>query len=220
MFDNGQVFAPHQSAEVFAAESGTGSRRVYFAWKRTFDVAGGLALLSLMIVAAGVLLLLNPFFNSGSLFYVQDRMGLGCRKFRALKFRTMLAEDAVERGAFDGLEHHRITALGRFLRRSRIDELPQAINVLVGDMSLIGPRPDFYPHAMVYLDGVPGYRDRHAMRPGISGFAQIKHGYIEGIEGVRRKVRADLQYAARASVAFDLWIAWQTVKVILGRKGM
>ena len=220
MFDNGQVFAPHRSAGVFATETGLGSRRGYRAWKRVFDVAGGLALLVLMLVAASVLLILNPFFNTGSLFYMQDRMGRGCEKFTAIKFRTMLAEETTQRGAFDALEHHRITGLGRFLRRSRIDELPQAINVLVGDMSLIGPRPDFYPHAMVYLDGVPGYRDRHAMRPGISGFAQIKHGYIEGIEGVRRKVRADLQYAARASVAFDLWIAWQTVKVILGRKGM
>jgi lipopolysaccharide/colanic/teichoic acid biosynthesis glycosyltransferase len=146
-------------------------------------------------------------------------MGRGCRPFRAWKFRTMAPAPEIRRGAFDALEEHRITPLGRWLRRSRLDELPQVWNVLRGEMSLIGPRPDYLQHALVYLDQVPGYRERHAVRPGISGLAQTELGYVDGIEGVRAKVALDLHYVRHASPALDLWIAWRTLRVVIGRQG-
>jgi lipopolysaccharide/colanic/teichoic acid biosynthesis glycosyltransferase len=189
-------------------------------WKRCFDLVGALLLLPSLVIIAFILLVANRRFNLGPLFYAQKRMGQDCEPFQVLKFRTMVSTAEITRGAFDTLEHDRITPFGRFLRRTRCDELPQALNVLRGNMSLIGPRPDFYDHAVVYIDTVHGYRERHRMRPGISGYAQVRHGYIEGIEGVRAKVSADLQYIAKASVAVDFKITWATLKVIVGRQGM
>lgn len=193
---------------------------VFRIWKRSFDVVGALLLLPILVLSCLVLLVLNRTLNPGPLIFAQKRMGKDCEPFQILKFRTMICASQIERGAFDNLEHDRIAPFGRLLRRARIDELPQAINVLLGDMSLIGPRPDFYDHAEVYVEKVHGYRERHKMRPGISGYAQVRHGYIEGIEGVRAKVSADLQYIAKASVLVDLKITWRTILVVFGRQGM
>jgi len=187
--------------------------------KRVFDLVGAISLLPILMLVAVVLLILNPFYNAGPLFYVQVRMGRDCRPFRAWKFRSMMALKGVERGAFDRLEHHRITRLGRLLRKSRIDELPQIINVLRGDMSLIGPRPDSIEHAEIYVTEIPGYRERCAALPGISGYAQTEVGYVDGIDGVRNKVAADLYYLDQASLRFDLWIAWRTLQVVLLHRG-
>jgi lipopolysaccharide/colanic/teichoic acid biosynthesis glycosyltransferase len=161
----------------------------------------------------------NPFFNRGPLLFIQTRMGRDCEPFRAIKFRSMVEVDAVARRAEDPLENDRITPLGLLLRKSRVDELPQILNVLVGQMSLIGPRPDFYDHALVYLDVVPGYRERHAMKPGISGLAQTELGYIEGLAATERKAAVDLYYIRNASVRLDLWVFWRTLCVVLGRGG-
>jgi lipopolysaccharide/colanic/teichoic acid biosynthesis glycosyltransferase len=195
-------------------------KSLYLIWKRTFDLVGAFLLLPVMLSVAVVLMFANRRLNPGPLFYSQTRMGQDCEPFQAFKFRTMLSVETISRGAFDALEHDRITPFGKFLRKTRLDELPQAINILCGDMSLIGPRPDFYDHAKVYIETVHGYRERHRMRPGISGYAQVRHGYIEGIEGVRSKVTADLQYIARASLWADLKITWATIKVVVGRRGM
>jgi lipopolysaccharide/colanic/teichoic acid biosynthesis glycosyltransferase len=190
----------------------------YRASKRVFDVVISLILLPALLLAALVLLVLNPFMNRGTLFFVQERMGRGMTPFNAWKFRSM-EEANVTRGAFDALDSHRITPLGRLLRESRIDELPQIFNVLRGEMSLIGPRPDYYPHACVYSEQVPGYRERCAMLPGITGYAQVEIGYVEGLEGLKAKIAADLHYQRLASLSFDLWITWRTVSVVLGRQG-
>jgi lipopolysaccharide/colanic/teichoic acid biosynthesis glycosyltransferase len=163
--------------------------------------------------------MLNPWHNRGPLLFCQDRMGLGCRPFRAWKFRSMTEADTIDRGAFDALDTHRITPLGGILRRTRLDELPQVINVLRGEMSLIGPRPDFYEHALTYLDTIPGYRERHSVLPGISGHAQTEVGYVDGIEGMHAKVAADLVYVQNASLRFDLRITWRTLAVVAGRHG-
>lgn len=189
-------------------------------FKIGFDILLCLALMPVLVVVALALLVLNPRYNPGSLFYVQDRMGRNCQPFRAIKFRTMVDVPSIDRGPFDALEHHRITPLGGFLRKSRLDELPQVLNVLAGEMSLIGPRPDFLPHALVYLETVPGYRERHMVRPGISGYAQIAHGYVDGADGIRRKVEADIHYIRNASIRFELWIAWQTFLTVILRKGI
>ncbi|EYD75076.1 putative glycosyltransferase [Rubellimicrobium mesophilum DSM 19309] len=195
-----------------------GAGRAYPLAKRGFDLVGAGLLLVPLALAALALLALNPWLNRGRLFFVQERMGRHGRPFRAWKFRTMAAAP-IERGAFDPLDRHRITPLGQLLRRARVDELPQALNVLKGEMSLIGPRPDYYPHALVYADTVPGYRDRHAVKPGISGLAQTELGYADGPDGIRAKVQADLLYVRTASLALDLRIARKTLAVILHRQG-
>ena len=222
MFDSLHVSpdAVMASEDLIRQQDRATPSRGFLIWKRCFDLLWVALLLPVAIVVGCVLLVLNRFLNPGPLFYTQTRMGQDCAPFRAFKFRTMLAETEATRGAFDGLEHHRITPLGSLLRRTRLDELPQVLNVLKGDMSVIGPRPDFYDHALVYIDTVRGYRERHRMRPGISGYAQVRHGYIEGLDGVRAKVNVDLQYIAHASILADLRITWATIRVVLGRRGM
>jgi len=187
--------------------------------KRAFDWAVALMLTVPLAFCAFGLLILNPFLNKGPLIFRQERMGLGCRPFTAYKFRSMSTHTTRSRGAFDALETDRITKLGRWLRRFRIDELPQIINVLRGEMSMIGPRPDSYAHACVYVREIPGYRDRHQVLPGITGLAQTQIGYVDGLEGIQRKVAADAHYIRHASMAFDFWITWRTLGVIMARRG-
>jgi lipopolysaccharide/colanic/teichoic acid biosynthesis glycosyltransferase len=172
------------------------------------------------LFVALALLLLNPWLSPGSLFFVQERMGRNCQTIRAWKFRSMIADKSIDRGAFDVLDVHRITPIGRLLRRSRLDELPQILNVLRGEMSLIGPRPHFLQHALVYLDAVPGYRERYSVPPGISGFAQTELGYASSLDSIRAQVRADLYYVRRASFSFDTWIAWRTLVVVVKCRGI
>ncbi|WP_316016126.1 sugar transferase [Roseobacter sp. HKCCA0434] len=195
------------------------NRIVYRIFKRTFDIGMSLALLPLMVLCALVLLILNPWMNRGPLFFRQERMGRNCEPFHVVKFRSMTCAHVVERGPDDPLETSRITKLGRFLRRSRIDELPQILNVMSGEMSLIGPRPDFLSHARAYLVSVPGYRQRHAVRPGISGLAQTRLGYVEGTDQTRSKVDADLEYIRTASFLTDTRILIDTLRTVLGGFG-
>ncbi len=180
-------------------------------WKRVFDVTVALALMPLFAAVTVVLLGLNPLLNRGPLFFVQPRMGRHRASFDILKFRTMRSAEGVQRRFDEEVEHDRITALGGILRRSRIDELPQIVNVLRGEMSFIGPRPDYYDFALQYCRVVEGYAHRFSVKPGITGYAQVKTGYAEGLDAVRDKAAADLVYIARASTSFELWILWQTV---------
>lgn len=197
-----------------------GSRNGFRSAKRIFDIVVSSLLLPVLVTLAIIVCMLNPFYNKGSLFFIQPRMGKGCVPFKAIKFRTMTAAPEVKRGADCPLEVDRITRLGRFMRKSRIDELPQIINVLRGEMSLIGPRPDYFEHAVKYLELIPGYRERHAVRPGISGLAQTELGYVEGVDATRRKVQADLYYITHQSVALELWIFWRTLSVVARRGGI
>jgi len=120
-------------------------------------------------------------------------MGFGGRPFVIWKFRTMVdhAEDGVCRQPHDEVEHHRITPLGRFLRSTRLDELPNLINVAKGEMSVVGPRPDAWEHAVSFLQAVPYYGSRLNVRPGITGLAQVRGGYADNPKAIQRKARFD-----------------------------
>lgn len=201
------------------ASGEVGGARFFWVAKRIFDICGAVFLLPVLAVYVVLLSVLNPFLNQGSLFFVQIRMGRGCRPFKAYKFRTMRAVEVIERGADDPIEHDRITPFGRFLRKTRIDELPQAFNVLRGDMSLIGPRPDYINHARVYLRQIPEYRHRYEVRPGISGYSQVNLGYAVGTEATRQKARADIHYIRNAGFAMDAGLVAKTVSTILLRAG-
>ncbi|MEM9058848.1 MAG: sugar transferase [Pseudomonadota bacterium] len=187
----------------------------YLGVKRSLDIAVAVAALPAVLMLGAVLLVLNPFWNQGPLVFAQTRMGRRCKPFRAFKFRTMKAAPEIARGPNDPLETHRITKLGQFLRRTRLDEFPQFINVLLGEMSVIGPRPDYWNHAVHYSESIPGYRRRHAMRPGITGLAQVSNGYAEGVDATMVKTRHDLKYIDTAGFATDAWIFWRTIRVML-----
>ena len=191
-----------------------------FFWvnKRVFDIILCLLLLPILFIIAVILLLLNQFFNPGKLLFVQKRMGKNCGYFFAIKFRSMIDTKEITRKYDDPIELNRITPLGRILRKTRIDELPQILNVLKGDMSLIGPRPDYYVHALKYLEIVDGYQERHAIRPGITGLSQIRLGYAESLEATAKKVSIDNYYIQNVSYLNELKIMIYTILIII--KGM
>lgn len=146
-------------------------------------------------------------------------MGRDLKPFTAIKFRSMVPAESVTRGADDPIEADRIRPFGELLRKTRIDELPQILNVLRGEMSLIGPRPDYYEHALQYLETIPEYHARHAIRPGISGLAQVTLGYAVGIEATRAKAIADLTYIRNAGLGMELRIFWLTLVTVALRRG-
>lgn len=180
--------------------------------KRGADIVFALAALVVLLACLPVIFALNAAFNRGPLFYRQVRMGQGGRPFTMIKLRTMRPGPARAPGA--GLEVCRVTSFGALLRASHLDELPQALNILLGDMSLIGPRPDIFGHAVTFSKTVPRYAERHRVRPGLTGLAQVREGYCEGFDGALRKTRADLDYIASRSVRLDLMILAQTAIIV------
>ena len=185
--------------------------KLFWINKRIFDVSICLLLIPLLIIFSILLILINYFFNSGSLFFIQDRMGKDCVAFPAIKFRTMEHTKEITRKYDDPIEVNRITSFGKILRKTRIDELPQILNVLKGEMSLIGPRPDYYIHALEYLKNVKGYRERHIIRPGITGLSQIRLGYAEGLEATAKKVSVDNYYIQNVNYIIELKIIGNTI---------
>ncbi|HKS05070.1 MAG TPA: sugar transferase [Gemmatimonadaceae bacterium] len=196
----------------------------------------GLALAGpLMLVIAALVKLTSP----GPVFYRQVRVGLdrragrapgdaatpderdaGGKPFTILKFRTMQHCDASkERQVWAAPDDPRITPLGSVLRRFRLDELPQLINVLRGDMNVVGPRPEQPQIVQRLRRAVSGYGLRHCVRPGITGLAQTMLGYDQSVDDVRRKVALDLEYVRRRSALHDLSIMLRTPSVMLGRRG-
>lgn len=196
-----------------------GGSSLFWGAKRLADIVAALLLIPLFVIVSVALVVLNPLANPGPVFYVQPRMGRGCRPFAAFKFRTMTDLKSAPRRHDEPLEHDRITPLGGMMRRTRLDELPQIVNILRGEMSMIGPRPDFFGHARIYLRAIPEYRDRHRIRPGISGLAQVKLGYAEGVEATREKTRLDIEYIENASFKLDAKLLWLTALTILKGHG-
>jgi len=196
-----------------------GRKRIFWACKRLFDIGASLVLLLIVVPLAGVIAVLNPFLNRGQLFFIQKRMGRDCQPFMAIKFRSMTKVAEITRAHDDPIEQHRITPLGRFLRKTRLDELPQILNVLRGEMSLIGPRPDYYEHACAFKAAIPGYNERHIIRPGISGLAQVDLGYIEGTDATRAKVEKDLYYIRHAGFRQEARVFVATVATVVKMAG-
>ena len=193
--------------------------KLFWINKRMFDISVSLLLLPLLFIIVIILPIINYFYNSGSLFFIQKRMGKNCEVFYAIKFRSMMPVKEITRKYDDPIETNRITLFGKFLRKSRIDELPQILNVLKGDMSLIGPRPDYYIHALEYLKNVKGYRERHIIRPGITGLSQIRLGYAEGLEETKEKVFIDNYYVKNVDYIIEFKIIINTMIIIMRGMG-
>jgi len=191
------------------------ANKLFWINKRIFDIFLSILLLPLLLIIGSILLILNPFFNSGELFFIQKRMGKNCEFFFAIKFRSMTHIKEITRKYDDPIETNRITPLGRILRKMRIDELPQIMNVLKGDMSLIGPRPDYYIHALEYLKNVKGYRERHTVRPGITGLSQIRLGYVESLDAITKKVSIDNYYIQNVGYIIEFKILLNTILIII-----
>ncbi|WP_253731965.1 sugar transferase [Thermus scotoductus] len=191
----------------------TTDRGLYPLFKRAWEV-GLVLLLSPLALLVGFLVALAVYLDLGRpILFAQERVGLGGRVFRVYKFRTMRGEP--REGAYAGEEQDRITPLGRFLRRYRLDELPQLWNVLKGEMSLVGPRPEQRVLAEAYAREIPLYPLRHTVRPGLTGWAQVHQGYAEGKEETLVKLSYDLYYIKHLSFFLDLRILLRTVFVVL-----
>jgi lipopolysaccharide/colanic/teichoic acid biosynthesis glycosyltransferase len=158
--------------------------------------------------------------SPGPVFYRQRRVGRDGIVYYCYKFRTMRADAEADTGpTWAGDDDPRITSVGRFLRQSRMDEIPQLWNVLRGDMSLVGPRPERPEFVDTLSKEIPYYHLRHAVRPGITGWAQIRYKYGSSIEDAKEKLRYDLFYIKNMSAGLDLLIFLQTIKIILLGRG-
>jgi sugar transferase (PEP-CTERM system associated) len=189
-------------------------------FKRTSDILSSIILLIATLPLILITALLVSLDSTGPVLYRQERVGLGGRKFMLLKFRSMCAEaekDGLARWATTG--DTRITRVGRIIRKFRIDELPQLINVLRGDMSLIGPRPERPAFVEELTQWLPFYTERHWVKPGITGWAQVKYKYGASLQDARVKLSYDLYYVKNHSLFLDFIIALQTVRVILWADG-
>ncbi|MBN1934409.1 MAG: sugar transferase [Anaerolineae bacterium] len=194
--------------------------RLYAAVKRLVDVF--LSLFGLLALAQIIpwVALANALWSPGPLFYKQQRVGKGGQPFALLKFRSMIPDAEKASGAvWCKDKDNRITPVGLLLRKTRLDELPQFINVLRGEMSIVGPRPE-RPYFVGQLSRVlPLYRARHAVNPGITGWAQVHYEYGNSIEDARIKLEYDLYYVRHASLYMDLLTMLQTVRVVVGCMG-
>jgi lipopolysaccharide/colanic/teichoic acid biosynthesis glycosyltransferase len=151
--------------------------------------------------------------SPGNAFFIQKRMGLGGKIFKMVKFRTMVVDHGGHHFTQAG-ESDRITRVGQILRKYRLDELPQFWNVLTGDMSLIGPRPESAKLADWYEQDVPFFAYRHVVRPGISGWAQVMQGYAAEVDGMKEKLSYDFYYIKHFSLWLDLLIWYKTIRTV------
>jgi exopolysaccharide biosynthesis polyprenyl glycosylphosphotransferase len=169
-----------------------------------------------MVVAAIAIRLETP----GPALFRQERVGLGGRTFRVLKFRSMYV-DAEKDGKprWASANDPRITRVGRFLRRTRLDELPQVFNVLKGEMSFVGPRPERPFFVEQLTQQIPFYGARHTVKPGITGWAQVRCSYGASVEDATRKLQFELYYVKNHTLFLDLVILVETVRVVLSGAG-
>jgi sugar transferase (PEP-CTERM system associated) len=188
--------------------------------KRSFDIgiaAGGLALSSPILALVAIAIRST---SHGPALYHQRRVGKDNRVFTIHKFRSMRTDAEARTGAvWSQAGDPRVTRIGRFLRRTRLDELPQLWNVLIGDMSFVGPRPERPEFVTALEKDIPFYGQRHVVRPGLTGWAQIRHSYSSDVEGAMHKLQYDLFYIKHMSMAFDFFILIETVKTVLMRRG-
>ncbi len=188
--------------------------------KRVFDMCVSLLLLALMAPLMIVTALAVKLESRGPIFYRQVRVGEYGRTFEIWKFRSMRTDaesDGVARWAQSN--DNRVTRVGKFIRLTRIDELPQLFNVLLGDMSFVGPRPERPEFTSQLEKHIPYYSNRHAVRPGITGWAQIRYPYGASVDDARRKLQYDLYYVKNHTLFLDLVVLFQTAQVVLFGKG-
>ncbi|MGB7404649.1 MAG: TIGR03013 family XrtA/PEP-CTERM system glycosyltransferase [Pacificimonas sp.] len=209
----------HPSWLIFS-DGFLGSRALAVISKRAFDLfASGL----LLLLSAPVLIL-SAFFvwatSRGPVFYRQERIGQFGKPFYVTKFRSMV-QDAEKNGAvWAQAADPRVTLVGKFIRATRIDEIPQIFNVFKGDMSFVGPRPERPVFVEELAKEIPFYRERHVVKPGITGWAQINYPYGASVEDARHKLEYDLYYIKNYSLFLDIVILIQTVRVVVWQDGV
>jgi lipopolysaccharide/colanic/teichoic acid biosynthesis glycosyltransferase len=185
------------------------------------DVIGAAVGLALALPAMILLAVLVAATSRGPILYRQRRVGLHGRVFTVRKFRSMREDaEAVSGAVWAGENDARVTRVGRFLRSSHLDELPQLWNILVGDMSLVGPRPERPEFVTELTRLIPFYRQRHVVRPGLTGWAQVCYSYGASVDDSMHKLQYDLFYIKHMSLALDGYTLLRTVKRVVQGKGV
>jgi exopolysaccharide biosynthesis polyprenyl glycosylphosphotransferase len=217
ILENNYLFASRPGvadALSTACENGENSMR------RVGDLMIACALIVLTLPLMAIVALAIKLDSFGPVFYRQERVGLGSRRFMLLKFRSMIQDSEPDgRPVWAAERDIRVTRVGRFIRCMRIDELPQLFNVLCGDMSMVGPRPERPYFVDQLTEVIPYFAERHKVKPGITGWAQINLPYGASIPDARKKLSYDLYYTKNHTAAFDLLILLSTVRVVLFKKG-
>ena len=183
--------------------------------KRCLDILlsiGLICFLSPLLLLTAVAIRID---SRGPILYRQRRVGFGGREFSIFKFRSMRVGSEPNGPQYAAVNDARVTRVGRFIRKFRIDEIPQTINVLRGEMSFVGPRPERPEFVRELEMEIPNYHCRHLVKPGITGWAQVKYEYAATVEGARNKLRYDLYYIRHFSPALDLLIVLMTIRVAL-----
>ena len=195
-------------------------RRTYAVVKRLIDIFAaiiGMIILSPVFVVVALLVKLT---SKGPIFYAQVRVGKKGMLFKMYKFRTMKVDAEKETGpVWAAANDNRLTPIGGFLRKAHLDEIPQFINVLRGEMSLIGPRPERPMFVEQFKEQINGYEKRLHVKPGITGLAQVWHRYDETIEDVKKKLRYDLLYVKKMCLWADIGILLRTCRVVVTGEG-
>ncbi len=195
-------------------------RRTYHVVKRAFDVAAslvGIVLLSPLFLFTAILI---KCASRGPILFTQTRVGKDGKPFEIYKFRTMRVDAEKMTGPVWAADNDpRLIPVGRFLRKAHIDEIPQFINILKGEMSLIGPRPERPVFVQKFREEITGYEKRLAVKPGLTGLAQVWHKYDETVEDVRKKIKYDLLYIKKLCLWTDLRILLRTVRVVFTGEG-
>lgn len=209
---SGRVKVKHLSENIFGALYTTS---FYGILKRICEIVLVLALTPIWIPLMLVFGLIIKLESQGPMFFTQERVGLGDKDFKVYKLRSM-CQDSEKTGAqFAKAGDARVTKVGKFIRKTRIDEIPQFINILKGDMSLIGPRPEQRVFVEKFKKEIPFYSYRHVVRPGISGWAQVTQGYAANADETSIKLEYDLYYIKHFSFWLDLLIVFKTIRTML-----
>jgi len=217
---NKKLFIENITPSWFIFSSGFRISTMLRFFKRLLDIGGALFGLVVCLPLFPLVALLIKLDSSGPIFFRQVRVGEGDRLFTIFKLRSMRQDAEVGTGAvWASKDDPRITKLGAFLRKSRLDELPQLINVLRGEMSLVGPRPERPEFVKDLKQEIPFYSERHYMKPGVTGWAQVRYPYGASLQDAVEKLRYDLYYIKNYSLLFDVWVILLTIGVVVFRKG-
>lgn len=208
----------HPSALIFA--EGFRLAPLSLLVRRVVSTVVSLALLAVVLPLLPIIAIAIKLSSPGSVLFRQLRVGRNGHTFTIYKFRTMRQDAEAKTGAtWAGDADPRITRVGRWLRSTRLDEIPQLWNVLKGDMGFVGPRPERPEFVQWLQEAIPYYSMRHIIRPGLTGWAQVRYEYGASLEQAKEKLRYDLYYVKHISLSFDLWILFETVRTVLFGRG-
>lgn len=194
-------------------------RPLYNLFKRSLDIITSILLSMPALLLYPIIAIIIKLQDGGPIFYTQKRIGKNNKEFTLIKFRTMKMDSEENGPKFTEKNDNRITKIGKLMRDTRIDELPQIINVLKGEMSLIGPRPERPEFVQQFTDQIPFYNFRHIVQPGLTGWAQVNYDYGASLEDAYKKLQYDLYYIKNKSLILDIVTTLKTIQTVINRKG-